>query len=627
MDSDERLTRREVLQKGAQVSGAVVALATTSDAQGAAVAAEGCLLVRGGLPEASIVVAGDAPPAVRFAAQELQSHIERMTGAQLPIVADSAQVKGPRILVGESAMTRRLGLRSDVFRSQEYLVRIRSDTIVLMGRDATTGQRSRANEGDATARTEPPGAYEEQGTCYAVYDFLERFCGVRWYAPGELGLICPKRRTLRVAGPDVRRAPAFKFRQGTYLPVYGMLKEIWDSPTAEEVRLFACRMRLGGQPYAANHSFYGYYDRFFQRNPQHPELFEAEHPEWFARGYSGQPPQMCYTNPGFIAQVIQDARDYFDGKGAKPGAQANGDFFALVPMDNSSWCLCPTCQAELNADEKNSPHFSNGWASDYIFGFANKVAREIGRTHPGKYLATLAYSSYAYYPRRTRLESNIAVQLCLHTRNWWAPAMERNDMAIYKSWTTKEKDRPIYLWLYYTFPEEIAMNQGWHCFPGFFAHTLDRQFEMFARDGIRGVFLNNLGEYLDSYLTFRLLDDPTLNVDRMIEEFHKLYYGAAAEPMRRLYLAIEATFCNPANYPETIRNGNRHEHQTEELAWQYLGTAERMAAFGTLMEEAVRLAGSEMEHRRVALFRRAIWDYMVEGRRMWESKQKLPPRT
>jgi len=42
-------------------------------------------------------------------------------------------------------------------------------------------------------------------------------------------------------------------------------------------------------------------------------------------------------------------------------------------------------------------------------------------------------------------------------------------------------------------PEEVATNGKFHCFPGFFAHTLDRQIKMFARDGIRGAFFNGLG--------------------------------------------------------------------------------------------------------------------------------------
>lgn len=780
-------------------------------------------ITRDGRPAATIVLAKEATRSAEFAAAELQYHVRRMTGASLPIARDGEKVSGPRILVGESAATRKLGIQSKALKAQEYLIRFLPDTLVLMGRDKQepassnvriigspqwaagrlgggmkfTGADALAVEdcgfSDAAGTMElwawlpaqpaegeqtllrldggepwtyhilrrmgrqviyviydgqggssvsskelpegwhhiaathdqaagklelfidgvsqgtakltrtlckgatlqvggmvpgepggkvgnpftgildemristaveapgdfskprapaagttlllhldetagaprdssgllravaPPEAYDEQGTCYAVYDFLERFCGVRWYAPGEIGLVCPERKTLAVAGKDVRRAPAFRFRQGTYLPVYGILKELWNNPSAADVRLFARRMRLGGEPYAANHSFYGYYDRFWKEKPDGPGAPEGYHPEWFAKGYAGKPPQMCFTNQGFVNQVIQDARDYFDGKGAKPGAQANGDFFALVPMDNSSWCQCPDCQAQLDPAEKESPQFSNGWASDCIFGFANKVAKEIRRSHPGKYLATLAYSSYAYYPKHTRLESNIAVQLCLHVRNWWAPAMERNDMLFYRSWTTKEKDRPIYLWLYYCFPEEIATNGKWHCFPGFFAHTIDRQFKMFAHDGIRGAFLNNLGDYLDTYVTFRYMDDPTQNVDQVIDEFHRLYYGAAAEPMKKLYLRIEEIYSNPANYPESIRKGNRHEHQTEELAWRYLGTPERMVELGKLMEQAKALARTDIEKQRVALFEHGIWDYMVEGQKAWAAKQAAVP--
>ncbi len=797
---------------------ATAMLAVASLSAGTAPASAGPLvLASGGRPKAPIVVARQPSAVAEFAAAELQGHVRRVTGALLLIVRDDARVTGNRILVGESAATRALGLTSRSFKPQEYLIRADARTLVLMGRDnpgaATTGPArvtgqparvpgrqglavrfdgahdaltveqngfsdeagtlalwawipAKAHETEATllrldganpwsyhilrhvgrgvtyvtydgekgssvasgelaegwhhivathdrraARIElfvdgasqgvapftrstcagsplliggipgdgkvgnpfagmvddvvvstavcapqtltagkpapgatlllrfdepkapyrdssgvarvpdPPGAYDEQGTCYAVYDFLERCCGVRWFAPGEVGMVCPSRPALSVASLNVRRSPAFRFRQGTYLPVYGILKELWENPNPAEVRLYACRMRLGGQQYAANHSFYGYYDRFWKVNPERRDLSEAEHPDWFAKGYAGQPPQMCFTDPGFVAQVVQDARDYFDGKGAKPGAQANGDFFALVPMDNSSWCKCPACVAQLDPSEEKSPHFSNGWASDYIFGFANQVAREIRKSHPGKYLATLAYSSYAYYPKHTRLESNIAVQLCLHVRNWWSPAMEKNDTAFYRSWTTKEKDRPIYLWLYYCFPEEIATNGGWNAFPGFFAHTVDRQFKMFAKDGVRGVFLNNLGDYLDTYATLKYLDDPSRSIDRLIGEFHTLYYGAAAAPMKKLYLRIEETYSNPAYYSEAVRNGVGHAHQTEDMAWGSLGTEARMAEFGALMDEAKRLARTDMEKRRVALFERGIWRYMVEGRAKWVAKQ------
>jgi hypothetical protein len=581
-------------------------------------------LVRQAVPVAAIMLDAQPTRAAQFAAAELQWHVEKIAGARLPIVTSDAEFKGQRILVGESPATRALGLKSDDFKDQEYLIRFLPDGVVLMGRDKDDrGKIDYANGAGL------PAYFDEQGTCYAVYDFLERFCNVRWYGPTELCMVCPTTPTLEVGGEDIRRKPAFSYREPCIWPPQqadGLVKHLWNSPSAKDVGFFWHRMRSGGQKYAANHSFYGYYDRFWEPNPDKPKLFEKAHPEWFAKGYPGKPPQMCYTDPGFIKQVIQDARDYFDGKGAKTGAQARGDFFALVPMDNADYCKCPTCEAETNKSEANNPQFSNGYASDYVFGFANKVAQEIKKTHPHKYLATIAYWQYAYYPRRIRLEPNIAVQLCLHVRNWWCPSMEKNDTAFYRSWVEKEKDRPIYLWLYYGFPEEIAIKQNKKCFPGFFAHTVARQIKMFHKDGIRGAFFNGIAEQVDTYVTFKLLDDPTQDVDQILDEFFARYYGSAANPMKKLYLRIEETYMNPANYPQAVQRENRHVHQTQEMAWEYLGTEKRMAEFGKLVEEARASAATDIEKQRVALFERGVWNYMVAGRNEYQESKKVKAR-
>lgn len=87
----------------------------------------------------------------------------------------------------------------------------------------------------------------------------------------------------------------------------------------------------------------------FEKNPEHPELFESYHPEYFAQGRTGGPHerQFCYTNEAFIRQVAQDARDYFDGKPLKGSQIALGDYFAVVPLDNAYWCQCDECQNNL----------------------------------------------------------------------------------------------------------------------------------------------------------------------------------------------------------------------------------------------------------------------------------------
>lgn len=580
----------------------------TADRSGRVDSAE-FVLARDGKPMATIVTAAAVSEAASFGAQELQLHVRKITGATLPIKTDDEKVEGPRVLVGPSAAMTLLGLDESQFKDQEYLIRFLDQNLVLLGAG--------------------------QGTSYAVHDFLERFCDVRWYGPGEAQMVFPTKATLVVQPREIRRAPAFAWRSmHAVLETYAMARELYDNPNEHDMHLFWRRQRVGGEAYACNHSLERYFDRFWKQNPKCPELFVAAHPDWFAQGYSESeqeafgrlPPQLCYSHQGVVDQVVADARKFFDGQGAEPGAEAAGNFFAMVPMDwggRGGWCKCSACQSQIDQQRQTENSFdSNGSASDYWFAFVNRVAREVAKTHPDKYISTLAYAGYSYYPRQVRLEPNVSIQMCLHTRNWWVPGMQNAELNFYRDWVN-EKGRPLYVWLYHLLPELNLGGAPYHFFPGFHAHSIGRQFKMFARDGVRGAFIEGVSDQLDSYLTLKLLDDPSLNVDALLGEFFTRYYGPAAQPMKQFYLQVEETFSNPANYPEAIQKEMKKDFfQTEEIAWKYLGTETRMAELGRLMDEATKMAIGDVEKHRVALFRKAIWDHMVAGRKEYLSKQQ-----
>lgn len=480
-------------------------------------------------------------------------------------------------------------------------------TLLLMHLDEP-GKLVANAAGDKAFTFSPPPLFQSNGTLDAAYDFLERCCNVRWYAPGEIGVVYPETKTLVARGNDLRRKPDMQYRwiAGGSL----LMPTPKDNVPARDDHVWKLRMRMGGTPMTISHSFYGYYDRFLK-----------DHPDWFAQGYPGKPPQMCYTNPEFIAQVVQDANDYFAGKGAKTGAAASGDIFGLVPMDNSSWCKCPRCQAELNRAEEKNEQFNNGLASDYIFNFTNKVAREVAKTHPDKWIGQLAYSTYAYYPAHVKPERNVAVQLCLHTRNWWCPSMEVNDRRVLREWA-QPHDRPIYLWLYYCFPALNAKYGNYNYWPGFFANDVVEQLGLYHQAGICGMMLENSSEcgatylmdQLEYYLTFKLADDPTLNGRKLKEEFFTRYYGHAAAPMKALYERIEDIYCNPKYYPPEIQKSPGHQHQNEKLAWDWLGTPQRVAELSKLMDQARAAAQTPVEKERVRLWEVGIWQPLAEGR-------------
>jgi hypothetical protein len=61
-------------------------------------------------------------------------------------------------------------------------------------------------------------------------------------------------------------------------------------------------------------------------------------------------------------------------------------------------------------------------------------------------------------------------------------------------------------------------------------------------------------------------------------------------------------------------------HQTEEMAWGYLGNEERMKEFGKLMEQAKSSAETNMDKKRVELFEKGVWDHMAAGRKRYLEK-------
>jgi hypothetical protein len=617
---------------------ATLSLAAT--AAGAA-GASPLVLVRDGQPRATIVVGHAARRAAQFAAYELQWHFEQITGATVPIVSEGEPATGVRIYVGESTATRRLGLRQRDLGQQEYAIRFLPDALVLIGRDDDDrGKVEYSQWPSPEALATWPDMWKPMGTMYAVYDFLERRCNVRWFDASEFGMDCPKRRTLSVSGPDIRRRPFFRYRYACYL-----LSENYDrfttlAPRADDeweaydaahypklraqfpdrwqwlhakrgyVQLFRYRMRDGGELTPGNHSLYGYYDRFWEKSAQAPELFEAQHADWFAQGYEGRPPQMCYTSRGLIEQVAEDAREFFDTGKKHPGAQAAGDFFCVEPMDNASFCKCSACQELINRTRREQPSgvFSRALDSDYFFHFVNEVAKEVRKTHPDKWIVTLAYMTHAYPPASFELEPNVAVQFCFSSNRLpYAREEYENELRAFHEWAEQAGQRPMYLWLYYTFPVEIAVNGRFHCFPGCFAHKIGEQMKLFARHGFRGMFHCGYGQEVEAYVTYKLMNDPSLNVDRLLDEYFRRYYGAAAEPMKRMYLDIERTYCDPANWPK------HPGHMTVDIAWGRLGTPERMARYAAWMEEAKQLAQTNLEKQRVALFEQDTWQYMKQG--------------
>ncbi len=573
-------------------------------------------LVKAGKPNASIVIAEAPTPSAHLAALELQYHIEKITGAVIPIRTDREVTGGNRILVGQSRQTSVLGIESDDFEPLEYLMQIRPHTIVLIGRDwrdkeANRKELGRSTYGDtleshrqridyhkATGRdakaSKPitlPGFFDDQGTCYATYHFLEKYCDIRWYGPTELNIVFPSQKTLSVSGSTIRRSRDLKHVHATG-GSWPIIKVQWNHPNGDELNLYWRRLRVGGEKWAGNHTIH---------RSTVQSIFND--PAYQAQG-RGKGSQVCYTHPKLVQKTAQVARDYFDGKGLPEGLKAMGDYFAVVPDDNAAWCECERCREVLaisQADKRGAGLFSNARSSYYIFNFINEVAKEVRKTHPDKFIAALAYASYAYPPKNLKLEPNISVAPCLQTCYGYDKKVFANDRVIYDAWLAEESRR-IYLWNYFHHPLEPAVIGKWNCFPCFAPDVISREVTRYHRDGVRGVFLCGIGQQLDYYLYMQTAFDVETDCEALIDEFFSRYFGAAGAPMKRFYYRIVEI-----NRKEGVVGRSR------ELSWRRLGTPDRMKELQGCIVEAVELARTDVEKQRVDTWKTGVWDYMKAG--------------
>ena len=597
------------------------------------------------LPSADIVVAPDAVDSTRFAAQELADHLSRVTETSHAIVTNRTPGR-VAIYVGFSPDVAAAGFSTNALAPQAFTIAFRKDAVYLFGVD----------EGANRDFRELPWMFhfEHHATLYAVYDFLRDWCGVEWYDPTDAGTGFSANPKLTVKGPDVLRAPFVRGRDPG--PVTGVTNsELWRRNTSgwtnylktayascwaaakddneafraveRRKKLFNLRMKGGGDYMHVNHSFYGWYERFLQKGHKN---FEAYHPDWFAQGYANkkgargeitaewdgthEPPQLCYSHPGVIAQVVKDAREYFDNGGITKrvrnagwlGWQWGRDSFCLEPMDNSAFCRCPRCVVQYEPQKREE----HGEFSRYWFTFVNAVAVELAKSHPDKKLTTLAYGARDALPQGLTIAPNVNVHFCFSfNRTPYSRKGFERQVRQMKEWHVAYPDRDVGLWLYPCFPQErTQLWGGFHCFPGYYAKTLAWEFRLFKELNVRANIFNcGFCDNFENFLTYRWMWDPDEPLEKLTDTFFA-QYGTAAEPMRKFYDLVEETYCNPSNYPPDV------VHQDEMIAWGRLGTERvmrRLAAFANAAFASPDL--TPVQKARLANWRAGVWDYMRQG--------------
>src|SRR5258708_6437456 len=133
------------------------------------------VLAEKGRSQYRIVIPAQAIPSERYAAEELQRYLEKISAVRMPIVTDAERPNAREILLGDNAHLRKSGNTID---------------FAGLGADGFTLRTDQSRVIIAGGRP--------RGTLYGVYALLEEKLGVRWFTP-ELEVVPQTNRLVLAA--------------------------------------------------------------------------------------------------------------------------------------------------------------------------------------------------------------------------------------------------------------------------------------------------------------------------------------------------------------------------------------------------------------------------------------------
>ncbi len=572
---------------------AAALLLTGCDEEGAregAAASPSAWIVEGREGRAEIIVAEDAPRTVKLAAEELQEYIGRISGATLPIVHSPSSSDRVRIYVGPSAYTAELGLSNEGLRYGAFQISSGSNWLAFIGGDrdfepvgpwprgpgnteqddfiaewdAITGEhfstpiRAMARKVDQT--NSGTGLWENDldnaGTFFAVNAFLRQL-GVRWYMPGDIGEVVPDLPTIALPVLNTTATPDFALRN---LYVFG--GNFFRGRTDRMLWL----LRMGANQ---GHEILSFMTNVGvahgSANVIRRDETKAAHPEYYAlRGgkpitgglYKEEGPGVpSLVSDELVAANVRYLQALFDTHDLAAASVGPTDGFTFL-------CERPEAQA-LGTPERGF----RGQMSDYTWQYIQRVAEGIAESHPDKYIHALAYSTYQMPPLKiNHLPDNVIVGIAQSRVNFDNTQLRDSIRDLRQQWLDRITSG-VPLWQYEYYLQGWRANQ-YRGIPAYYPQLIVEDLR-----SLRGISMGDYIEifpsppnYLNTYVTAQFLWDVDQDLDAMMEEFYRLFYGPAEKKMKAFIEYSEANWRTIPSSSESIDDIFERIHRAREVA-------------------------------------------------------------
>lgn len=543
-------------------------------------------LVEGGRAQADIVIDENPSRMARLAAEEMQGYLGKISGAKLPISTTPDESVSAHLFIGHSAHTEKLGLSVEGLLDGAYRLAYGDNWLALIGDDrdfvphelfATSikdrertrtlfGERTGgrwampADEMDRSRHTETGWWQDDRrGSLNAVHAFL-RHLGVRWFMPGELGEVVPTLDSIPLPKVDAVVRPDFALRQFNC--------DRWDLISKEQL-LWHFRLGLNWGGDQLGHGRRAGLSAVLARDEM-----KRDHPDYYALwdgkrqidyNTSGAP---CLSSEGLFQEHVRYVRAMFD--------LYDEPMMDIALPDNigktGKACECESCASQY------TPKRAAGTISDYMWGYMNRVAEEVAKTHPDKKVFAYAYQGAFLPPEKLeKLHPNLVVIIATVWRHERLhpelnPESKQNMDEIRQAWAEKVTSGILYNWEYYLFLRSLPDRP--HGVPVYFPHGIAEDLRVLkSLPAMRGEFLEITrndpqselpptsqpwgvrGEvyapgfsHLNLYVTSRFYWDASQDVDALLADYYAKFFGPAAGPMKAFIVFSEANW--PLMAPE-----------------------------------------------------------------------------
>jgi hypothetical protein len=441
-------------------------------------------LVEAGKPVCTIVISDETATVENSAAKELQHWIQEITGVTPEkTTAENVSSHPIRIITEE-------GLGEDGYR-----IAIEGDALVLAGGKG-------------------------RGVMNAVFALLEEDLGCRFYTneSNKLPTADGKKLDSLAVAPVARHyTPQLRLRDPFYKVAFDpawSLRNRTNAPNAVVPEEQGGHVDYAGLFVHTAASLVPAATHF------------ATHPEFFFLNAAGQraPNQLCSTEPEVLkiatAAVLETLKK-----------NPHTEIISVSKNDNfgDQICHCDRCRKLREAE-------GGDMACQLVL--VNGIAEAVEKQYPNVVIDTLAYLETIQVPKTMRPRANVAIRLCNDSVGAWSkpftPAAECPAAAIAAAWSAAH-DR-IYVWDY-------NVNFSHYLAPMPNIDVMAANIRFWAKNNAEGVMLQ--GGYqgpaerdeLKSWVTAKLLWDPSRDEKALIADFIWGHYGAAA-PLLMEYEAL-----------------------------------------------------------------------------------------